>query len=412
MSSVQSTYPKKTLFTEGFQQNPYPAYRRLLEEAPVHYLDWGNGLWAVFSYAECNALLKDARLSAKRTGAFLLALPEENRGEFVELAHLLSLWMLFIDAPAHSRLRKLMNKGFSPTVLESLRPQIEAIVDRMVEPLRHSCEVELMHEIAHPLPVRVIAEMLGIPDTMQDQLVGWSNAIATFFGSPHRTLEQIRSAHQAVVALTEYFRDAVAKRRQQKGNDLISLLLKIEEDGEVLTEEELYAQCVMLLFGGHETTRNLIGNGMFTLLQHPNELSNLRDHPEMIRTAVEELLRYESPVQNTARIAKEEMEVCDVRLHPGDLIAVMLGAANRDPQQFKDPSRLDLSRLNNSHLAFGAGPHFCIGNQLARMEAQVAILKMVREFPQMRLTSKIPEWAPNFSLRGLRDLLVAVQGTS
>ncbi|HXW61052.1 MAG TPA: cytochrome P450 [Candidatus Acidoferrales bacterium] len=408
MSSVQSTYPKKILFTEGFQQNPYPAYQRLLEEAPIHYLDWGNGLWAVFSYTDCTAILKDPRLSAKRTGAFLLALPEENRREFVELARLLSLWMLFIDAPAHSRLRKLMNKGFSPAALESLRPQIEAIVDRMVEPLRHRREVELMHEIAHPLPVRVIAEMLGIPDTMQDQLVGWSNAIATFFGSPHRTLEQIRSAQQAVVALTEYFRDAVAKRRQQKGNDLISLLLKIEEDGDVLTEEELYAQCVMLLFGGHETTRNLIGNGMFTLLQHPEESSNLRERPEMIRTAVEELLRYESPVQNTARIAKEEMEVCDVRLRPGDLIAVMLGAANRDPQQFKDPGRLDLSRLNNSHLAFGAGPHFCIGNQLARMEAQVAILKMVREFPQMRLTSKTPEWAPNFSLRGLRDLFVAV----
>jgi cytochrome P450 len=292
--------------------------------------------------------------------------------------------------------------------VESLRQQIEAIVDRMLEPLRHASEAELMHEIAHPLPVRVIAEMLGIPDTMQDQLVQWSDAIATFFGSPHRTLEKIRSAHQAVIALTEYFRDVVARRRQQKGNDLISLLLKIEEDGEVLTEEELYAQCVMLLFGGHETTRNLIGNGMYTLLRHPEELSKLRERPEMIRTAVEELLRYESPVQNTARIAKEEVEICNVRLSQGEVIAVMLGSANRDPQQFKDPSRLDLSRLNNAHLAFGAGPHFCIGNQLARLEAQVAILKMTQEFPRMRLTGKPAEWAPNFSLRGLRDLPVAV----
>jgi len=407
MSATQSSPAKKVLFSEGFQQNPYPVYRRLLEQGPIHYLDWGNGMWGAFSYAECTSILKDPRLSAKRTGAFLLALPEEKRGEFAELVHLLGLWMLFIDAPPHSRLRKLMNKGFSPAVVDSLRPQIEAIVDRMLEPLRHVSEAELMHEVAHPLPVRVIAEMLGIPD-MQEQLVHWSNAIATCFGSPHRTMEQFRAAHQAVVALTEYFRGVVAKRRQQKGNDLISLLLKIEEDGEVLTEEELYAQCVMLLFGGHETTRNLIGNGMYTLLQHPEEAARLREQPEMIRTAVEELLRYESPVQNTARIAKEEMEICNVRLHPGDVIAAMLGSANRDPEQFKDPWCLDLSRLNNAHLAFGAGPHFCIGNQLARLEAQVAILKMVQEFPGMRLTDRPPEWAPNFSLRGLSYLPVAV----
>jgi cytochrome P450 len=292
--------------------------------------------------------------------------------------------------------------------VESLRPQIEAVVDRMLEPLRRASEAEIMHEIAHPLPVRVIAEMLGIPDAMQDQLVQWSNAIATFFGNPNRTLEQIRSAQQAVVALIEYFRDVVAKGRQQKRGDLISLLLEIEEDGEVLTEEELYAQCVMLLFGGHETTRNLIGNGMYTLLQQPEQLAKLREHPDMIRTAVEELLRYESPVQYTARIAKEEMEVCNVRVRPGDLVAVMLGAANRDPQQFRDPCRLDLSRLNNAHLAFGAGPHFCIGNQLARLEGQVAILMMVQQFPRIRLTGKTPEWVANFSLRGLKDLSVAV----
>jgi len=408
MPSAQSTFAKKVLFSEGFQQNPYPAYQRFLEEGPIHYIDWGNGMWAAFSYAECTAILKDPRFSAKRTGAFLLALPEEQRSQFTELAHLLSLWMLFIDAPAHSRLRKLMNKGFSPAVVESLRPQIEAIVDRMLEPLRRASEAELMHEIAHPLPVRVIAEMLGIPDTMQEQLVEWSNAIATFFGSPRRTLEQIRSAQQAALALTKYFREVVPKRRQQKGDDLISLLLKIEEDGEVLTEEELYAQCVMLLFGGHETTRNLIGNGMYTLLRHPEESSKLREHAGMIRTAVEELLRYESPVQNTARIAKEEMDIGDVRLHQGDVIGVMLGSANRDPQQFQEPGRLDLSRLNNAHLAFGAGPHFCIGNQLARLEAQVAILKMVQEFPRMRSTGKPPEWAPNFSLRGLKDLPVSL----
>ena len=408
MPPTQPTPIKKTLFTEGFLQDPYPIYQRFLEAGPIHYVDWGPGIWAIFSYADCSSILKDSRLSAKRTGAWLLALPAEGRAELAELARMLGLWMLFIDAPEHSRLRKLMNNGFSPAVAESLRPQIEAIVDRILEPLRHASEAELMHEIAHPLPVRVIAEMLGLPGSGRDQLIQWLDAIATFIGNPRRTLEEIRSAQLAVVALTEFFRGAVAERRRQKGGDLISLLLDIEEDGDVLTEEELYAQCVMLLFGGHETTRNLIGNGMQALLQHPEELSRLRDHPEMIRSAVEGLLRYESPVQYAGRIVKEEMELCGVRLRQGDVIAFMLGAANRDPQQFKDPCRLNLARLNNAHLAFGAGPHFCIGNQLARLEGQVAILRMVQQFPRMRLAVQHLEWAPNIGLRGLKSLPVAV----
>jgi cytochrome P450 len=405
MSPAQPAPVKKTLFTEGFLQDPYPVYERFLKQGPIHYVDWGPGIWAVFDYPDCS-FLKDARLSAKRTGAILLALPPEKRAEFSELARMLGLWMLFIDAPEHSRLRKLMNKGFSPAVAESLRPQIETIVDRMLEPLRHASEAELMHEIAHPLPVRVIAEMLGISGSGQEQLIQWSDAIAAFIGNPRRTLEQIQCAQEAVLGLMEFFRGAVADRRRQRGGDLISLLLDIEEDGEVLTEEELYAQCVMLLFGGHETTRNLIGNGMQVLLQHPEELSRLRDHPEMIRSAVEELLRYESPVQYAGRMVKEEMEFRGARLRQGDVVAFMLGAANRDPQQFKDPNRLDLARLNNAHLAFGAGPHFCIGNQLARLEGQVAILRMVQEFPRMRLTAPQPEWAPNIGLRGLKTLPV------
>lgn len=408
MSSTQAAPVKKTLFTEGFLQDPYPVYERFLKEGPIHYVDWGAGIWAVFDYVDCCSFLKDARLSARRTGALLLALPAEKQAEFAELARMLGLWMLFMDAPEHSRLRKLMNKGFSPAVAESLRPQIEAIVDRMLEPLRHASEAELMHEIAHPLPVRVIAEMLGISGAGQDQLIQWSDAIAAFIGNPRRTLEQIQCAQQAVVALMEFFRGAVADRRQKRGSDLISLLLDIEEDGEVLTEEELYAQCVMLLFGGHETTRNLIGNGMQVLLQHPEELSRLRDKPEMIRSAVEELLRYESPVQYAGRMVKEEMEFRGAYLRQGDVVAFMLGAANRDPQQFKDPNRLDLARLNNAHLAFGAGPHFCIGNQLARLEGQVAILRMVQEFPRMRLMAPQPEWAPNIGLRGLKALPVEI----
>jgi hypothetical protein len=348
------------------------------------------------------------RLSAKRAGALLLSLPPEQREQFAPLVRMLGLWMLFIDPPEHSRLRKLMNKGFSPPVVESLRPQVESIVDRMLTSLRDVSEVDLLKELAYPLPVRVIAEMLGISHAMDDRIMEWTDAIAVILGTPNRTVDQTQAAQNAVLNLTDFFREAVADRRKRRGQDLISLLLDIEEDGEILTEEELYAQCVLLIGAGHETTRNLIGNGMYTLLRHPEAMDELRENPQNIRVAVEELLRYESPVQYTARIAKEEIEICGVRLRQGELVMFVNAAANRDPLQFKDPDRLDLKRVNNPHLSFGAGAHFCIGNQLARLEGQVAILKLTQQFPQMRLAQEQVEWVPNFGLRGLRTLPVVV----
>jgi hypothetical protein len=276
----------------------------------------------------------------------------------------------------------------------------------MLTPLQRGCEVELMREFANPMPVRIISEMLGVPQELHQTFVDWSRAIAVFRGNPDRTVEQARAAQDALIAMTDFFRKTVAERRLNKGNDLISLLIDIEEDGEALTEEELYAQCIALLFAGHETTRNLIGNGMYTLLQHPQETAELREKPEMIRPAVEELLRYESPVQFTARVLKDDIEVCGQRIPKRWSILCMLGAANRDPKQFKDPNQLDLNRLNNQHLAFSAGPHFCIGNQLARLEGQIALLNLVQRFPNMKLAGARPVWAPTFGFRGLTSLPV------
>jgi len=408
MSDAEAAPTARFVFTDEMVQDPYPAYRRFLETAQIHPTSYGGGGWAVFRHADCSSLIRDPRLSARRAGAMLRVLPSGRQAEFAELAHMLGMGLLFLDAPEHSRLRKLMNKGFSPAVVEGLRTHIQAIVDRMLEPMRHVSEADILREIAHPLPVRVIAEMLGVPETLHDHFIKLSDAIAVFFGNPQRTVEQTKSALAAVIELTEFFRGAVVERRQQKGNDLISLLLDIEEDGQVLTEEELYAQCVGLLFAGHETTRNLIGNGMYTLLRHPEEMAELREDPEVIRTAVEELLRFESPVQFTGRVSKEEMEICGVRVCRGQAILFMLGAANRDPRQFKDPDRLNLRRLNNPHVAFGAGAHFCIGNQLARLEGQIAILGLVQQFPRMRLAEQRIVWAPNFGLRGLKKLPVMV----
>jgi cytochrome P450 len=399
---------KKVLFSDEILQDPYPTYARLHEEGPLHYVDVGSkwAVWSVFSHAECSSIAKDPRLSAKRAKQMLLPLPLSRQSEFSELARMLGLWLIFMDPPEHTRLRKLLNKGFSAAAVEGLRPQAEAIVDQMLKPLQHGSEVELMSEFANPMPVRIISELLGVPQALHGTFVNASRAIAVFRGNPNRTVEEARAAQDALIELTEFFRRTVAERRRNKGTDLISLLIDIEEEGEVLTEEELYAQCIALLFAGHETTRNLIGNGMYTLLQHPQETAELRERPEMIRSAVEELLRYESPVQFTARVLKEDIEVCGQQIRKGWTVLCMLGAANRDPKQFKEPNQLDLKRLNNQHLAFSAGLHFCIGAQLARLEGQIALLNLVQRFPEMKLTGPRPEWASTFGFRGLKSLPV------
>ncbi len=399
---------KRSIFSGEILQDPYPTYARLHEEGPLHYVEAGNkwAVWAIFSHAECASIAKDPRLSAKRAQQMLLPLPISRQSDFKELARMFALWLIFMDPPEHTRLRKLLNKGFSAAAVEGLRPQAEAVVDRMLSELQPGSEVELMREFANPMPVRIISELLGVPQAMHDEFVEWSRAIAAFRGNPNRTVEEAQAAQDALIALTEFFRKTVAERRRNKGNDLISLLIDIEEEGEVLTEEELYAQCIALLFAGHETTRNLIGNGMYTLLQNPEQTAELREKPEIIRSAVEEILRYESPVQFTARVLKEDIEVCGQPIRKGWTVLCMLGAANRDPKQFDEPDRLNLKRLNNQHLAFSAGLHFCIGAQLARLEGQIALRSLAQRFPKMKLTGPRPEWASTFGLRGLKSLPV------
>ena len=398
---------KKAVFSDEILQDPYPTYARLHEEGPLHYIEVGKwAVWSIVSHAECASIAKDPRLSAKRAKQMLLPLPISRQAEFSELARMMGLWLIFMDPPEHTRLRKLLNKGFSAAAVEGLRPRAEAIVEQMLAGLKHGSEVELMREFANPMPVRIISELLGVPQALHGTFVNASRAIAVFRGSPNRTVEEARAAQDALVELTEFFRKTVAERRRNKGTDLISLLIDIEEEGEVLTEEELYAQCIALLFAGHETTRNLIGNGMYTLLQNPQQTAELREKPELIRSAIEELLRYESPVQFTARVLKEDIEICGQPIRKGWTVQCMLGAANRDPKQFKEPNQLDLKRLNNQHLAFSAGLHFCIGAQLARLEGQIALLNLVQRFPQMKLAGPRPEWASTFGFRGLKSLPV------
>jgi cytochrome P450 len=408
--AVRTLPAAKDILSLEFLQNPYRVYADLCEEAAIHRINLNGPRWALVRYAECFAFLRDPRLSsAGRVRLLLSRLPPETGSNFGELERGLEMWMLLLDAPEHTRLRKLMNKGFSPAIVEALRTQVEAMVDAILDAAAPAgvTRIDIVRDVAYPLPVRVIAEMLGVPTSQHREFIAWTNALALFFGSPV-TNETARAAQDAVLAVTDFFRKIVADRRRHKGSDLISLLIGIEEDGHVLTEEELYAQCVLLLFGGHETTRNLIANGLYTLLKHPEEMADLRRNPEIIRTAVEELLRYESPVQYVSRVAKAELEIAGLRIPAGDSVVFLLAAANRDPRKFDDPDRLNLKRARNDHLAFGAGAHFCIGSQLARLEGQVAILKLLQKFPAMRLASEPPEWVPNFNIRGLKSLMVEV----
>ena len=400
---------KKAVFNDEVLQDPYPTYARLHEEGPLHYLDVGGkwAVWSIFSHGECSSIAKDPGFPQNARNRWYCRSHSAARPSSANRAN--ARFVADFHGPAGAYAApQTSQQGIFAQAVEGLRPQVEAIVDRMLKPLQHGSEIELMSEFANPMPVRIILEMLGIPQELRDTFVNWSRAIAVFRGNPNRTVEEARAAQNALVELTEFFRKTVAERRRNKGNDLISLLIDIEEEGEVLTEEELYAQCIALLFAGHETTRNLIGNGMYTLLQNPQQTAELREKPEMIRSAVEEVLRYESPVQFTARVLKEDIEVCGQPIRKGWTVLCMLGAANRDPKQFKDPNQLDLKRLNNQHLAFSAGLHFCIGAQLARLEGQIAILNLVQRFPKMKLTGPRPEWASTFGFRGLKSLPVVM----
>lgn len=394
----------KAIDMAAFLRDPYPIYRQFLDAGPVHFVALGAGFQAVFSYSLVSSLLRDPRFSSRRTGSFMLTIPPEQRSNYEPLLQMLGHWMLFMDPPQHSRLRKLMNEGFSPAVAEILRPQVDSIVDEMLEEIEPDREIEFMSRLAHPFPARVIAKLLGIPASMEQDLIHWSNAIAVMLGNPHRTAEQCTAAQNAALALKEFFREAVALRRNHPGTDLISLLLQIEADGGCLTEDELLDQSVLLLFGGHETTRNLIGNGVHTLLQNPEQLDRLRENPELIRPCVEELLRYQSPIQFIARMAKEDLSIEGAQVRAGDTVMLMIGAANRDPTAFDRPDAFDIARRNNRHLAFGAATHFCIGNQIARLEAQAFILKFLQRFPAMQFTDTDPQRAPNAAFRGFKSL--------
>ena len=383
-----------------FHADPYPFYRRLREADPVHHS--ALGIWVLTRYDDVVMVLRDSRFG--REG--MAELMEARLGVPARPASTRD--MLFRDPPDHTRLRALVSRAFTPRVVEAMRPHIQEIVDGLLDRVQGARGMDVIEDLAYPLPVTVICEMLGVPTADQDVFKQWSADIARSLDAAilPAASDVITRGQEAGDALREYFRSLIAVRRKQPRPDLLSALIAAEEQGDKLSEPELLATCSLLLIAGHETTVNLIGNGLFALLRHPAELQALADDPALIQTGVEELLRFDGPVQRTGRMTMADVEIGGRQIPKGSIVAAVIGAANRDPAHFPDPDRLDVARQENRHIAFGFGIHFCLGAPLARIEGQVAIGTLLRRWRALKLVSDTPEWRESSVLRGLKTLPV------
>ncbi len=391
----------------GFLENPYPFYQQLRETDPVHWEAEPQGRWVLTRYADVAAALRDPRLLKAGAEPLLNDVPRAVRKEVAPLERTIEQQIDSINPPAHTRLRRLMNRGFTPEMVAARRPQIEQVIDELLDPLVPAGQMDLIADFSYPLPALVIMDMLGIPRADREQVRRWSNDYAALMG--HGGMGEdpgnaARQANQSMLEFSAYLRGIVAEHRQASRDDLLSALLAVEEQGDVLSEDELIANCRLLLIAGHETTTNLIGNGMLALLRHPDQLAALRDDPTLLDTAVEELLRYDGPVQFTFRWAGQDFELAGKPIQKGQMVVIVVAAANHDPAQFPNPSQLDLRRRPNEHHAFGFGIHFCLGAPLARLEGQLALSALLRRLPGVRLGDQPPVRQPNPVLRGLASL--------
>lgn len=393
------------MFDQAFIANPYPTYQLLRERASAHWFgDFLGGAWLFPRHADIGPLLRDTRLSARRSHCYAGLLPAEVQDDFREFNAIFSRWLLFQDPPEHSVLRKLMNRGFAPQIIEAWRDAIAATAAALIDALPVHAPAEFMGTFAHPFPAMVISEMMGVSTRDQAQFIEWSDDIARFFGNPSSSLENAYRAQTSLLELTRYFSEVIEARRAQPGNDLISLMIRIEEDGDVLTAEDVAAQCSMLMFGGHETTRNLIGNGMLALLRNPDQMVALRADRSLLPNAIKELLRYDSPVQYLTRIATEDFDFAGATIKRGQMIIPMIASGNRDSARFPDPDVLDIRRTDITHFSFGQGPHVCIGTRLALLEAEIAFDALLDRFSAITVADTPPAYTPNFGFRGLDTL--------
>ncbi|OBH05663.1 hypothetical protein A5696_26090 [Mycobacterium sp. E2699] len=397
------------LRSAGSLENPYPIYsvirtvRPVLEVPVPDYA--GPGMWMLTRYRDVHSVLRDPRFSVERLRAPLMRENLDRMPEFLRQSATGRRSMLVMDPPDHTRVRKLVNKAFTPKRIAALRGHVEAIVRELVDEAHAKGIFDLIHDLAEPLPAIVIAELLGVPVEDHRQFRSWSSAMINGVGST--SAEARATGAEAARQIFDYLADIIAARRRAPREDLISAMIAAQEERDALTDAELLATGNLLLLAGHETTTNLIGNGTLALLREPDQWTRLCNDRALLPTAIEELLRYDGPVQATVRVALEDVAIDDQVIPEGALVLVSIGSANHDPDMFDDPDQLHLARNPNPHLAFGFGTHFCLGAPLARLEAQLAFDALTKRFPGLSLVEDLPVYRANPVLRGLTSLEVA-----
>lgn len=390
-----------------FIAHPYDVYAELRATAPVSFFE-PTGQWLIARHADVNALLRDRRLGR----SYLHVATHEEFGrppepEFQEpFWRLIRAGMLDVEPPVHTRLRRLVSKAFTPRMAESLRPRIRKIATELAEGLVERGGGDLLTEIAEPLPVTVIADLLGIPEADRHLLRPWSADICGMY-ELNPPLEAQHTAVRAAMEFSDYLRDLARSRRKTPGDDLISTLAQVVDEGDRLTEDELIGTCALLLNAGHEATVNATVNGWWALFRNPGELERLRADPSLLPTAVEELLRWDTPLQMFERWVLSDITVCGVDIPRGVEVALLFGSANRDGEVFPSPDTLDVGRVDNPHISFGAGIHFCLGAPLARIELAESFAALLRAAPTLA-PAEVPTWKPNYIIRGLSSLRVTV----
>jgi cytochrome P450 len=397
-------------YDPAWVDDPYAVYAELRQNNPIHRN--ALGFWVFTRHVDCLAILRDRRSSSdgrnvesasfREVGAADFPVQDGPEAMLAEMAP-----FLFRDPPDHTRLRGLVQKAFTPRVVDGLRPRLEEICEGLLDEALERGEVDLVADYAYPLPVQIIVEMLGVPAEDHEQFRVWSHALARGL-DPDFLLppEAVQQRLGAIMSFVQYFASLIEERRRKPGDDLLTRLIQAEEQGDMLTQGELLSTCILLLVAGHETTVNLISGGALALIEHPDQLALVRDDPTVIRSAVEEMLRFVCPVQLTGRVALEDMEVGGATVAKGEFSMLLIGSANRDPDAFKAPETFDVTRSDNNHLGFGFGIHHCLGAPLARLEAMVALPALLRRAPGLqRLTDEVA-YKENIVLRGLEALPV------
>lgn len=388
--------------------NPFPEFARLRAEDPVH---WSPAMkaWIITRHADVKQVaLNNRQISADRLTPFFKTNPEYQRGSIDSLVRYLNHWMVFRDPPDHTRLRRLFNKAFTPTSVSNLRPSIESIVAHLIDGMeakaRRGETVDYIADFAYPLPASVIMDLLGVPRADLERVKLWSDDIALFIGTAQVAGNKYLRAESGAKAMSDYFRSLVEARTAEPRDDMISHLVLARDDRDALTTDEIIGTCILLLFAGHETTTNLIGNGFLYSMRHREQWERLVADPSLAGSAIEEYLRYDGPSGALARVAAADLEMGGKTIRAGQRLFAFMNSANRDPEAFADPDRFDIGREPNVHLTFGHGIHFCLGAPLARLEAQIAAARLAERLPDVRLSGGDPEWHDSLILRGVKRL--------